>query len=463
MEFASRLLQSHSSVAKKTAVIFSCTECGNQTSKWIGRCPECNAWNTYTQEEIAPPAPLNALSTGGAPQSLDAIDADDAPRISTRLPNLDRVLGGGLVPGAVVLVGGEPGIGKSTLLLQAAQRLAGDAPVLYVSGEESPRQIALRARRLGTSGPNIQLFSETSVDRIIAATEKMKPVAVIVDSIQTVHTSMNSSTPGSVGQVRDSAGALMAAAKRMSIPMFLIGHITKEGTIAGPKALEHIVDTVLYFEGEKFQDYRVIRAYKNRFGPVNEVAIYEMHDTGLEEVANPSAALLSQRSGAPGSAVLAAVEGTRPLLIEVQALVSTTHYPSPKRMSMGIDANRVSLLLAVLERKGIANFVSHDIYVNVAGGLQIDEPALDLGIIGALVSSQRNLPLAHDLALFGEVGLLGEIRSVSQPDLRAREAAALGFRRVIVPHSNAAEIRADVDVVPVRRVEDFVSGLFGQS
>jgi len=449
-------------VAKK-AVVFSCTECGNQTSKWVGRCPECNAWNTYAQEDIAPPSPATSLSTGAAPQPLDAIDADDAPRITTHLPDLDRVLGGGIVPGAVVLVGGEPGIGKSTLLLQAAQKLAtDDAPVMYVSGEESPRQIALRARRLGTVSANIHLFSETSVERIVAAAEKMKPAAVIVDSIQTVHTSMNSSTPGSVGQVRDSAGVLIAAAKRMSIPFFLIGHITKEGTIAGPKALEHIVDTVLYFEGEKFQNYRVVRAYKNRFGPVNEVAIYEMHDNGLEEVPNPSAALLSQRSGAPGSAVIAALEGTRPLLIEVQALVSTTHYPSPKRMSMGIDANRVSLLLAVLERKGIANFVSHDIYVNVAGGLQIDEPALDLGIIAALVSSQRNAPLPHDLALFGEVGLLGEIRSVSQPDLRAREAAALGFRRVIVPHSNAAEIRADVEVVAVRRVEDFAGSLFPQ-
>ena len=390
---------------------------------------------------------------------IDQIEADLTPRISTRLPNLDRVLGGGVVSGSVVLVGGEPGIGKSTLLLQAAHKLAEDGPVLYISGEESPRQIALRARRLGTTNSNIHLFSETSVERIVAETEKMRPAAVIVDSIQTVHTSINASTPGSVGQVRDSAGVLMAAAKRLSIPFFLIGHITKEGTIAGPKSLEHIVDTVLYFEGEKFQNYRVVRAYKNRFGPVNEVAIYEMHDDGLEEVSNPSAALLSQRSSAPGSAVLAALEGTRPLLIEVQALVSATHYPSPRRMAMGIDSNRVSLLLAVLERRGIASLVAHDVYVNVAGGLQIDEPALDLGIIAALLSSQRNTPLPHDLALFGEVGLLGEIRSVSQPDLRAREAATLGFRRVIVPHSNAAEVRADVEVIPVRRMEDFVAAL----
>ncbi len=446
-------------VAKK-AVVFSCTECGNQASKWLGRCPECNAWNTYAQEDVASPAPPTALTSVGASVPIDTVDADNAARVSTNLPDLDRVLGGGVVPGGVILVGGEPGIGKSTLLLQAANELSKDGPVLYVSGEESPRQIALRARRLGTINPNIRLFSETSIERVIAEAEKLQPVAMIIDSIQTVHTSVNSSTPGSIGQVRDSAGVLMAAAKRLAVPIFLIGHITKEGTIAGPKTLEHIVDTVLYFEGEKFQNYRVVRAYKNRFGPVNEVAIYEMHDDGLKEVPNPSAALLSQRSGAPGSAVLAALEGTRPLLIEVQALVSSTHFPSPRRMAMGIDGNRVSLLLAVLERKGGGQFLTHDVYVNVAGGLQIDEPALDLGIVAAVMSSHKNTPLPQDVVLFGEVGLLGEIRSVSQPDLRAREAVALGFRRVIVPQANAAEIQADIEVIGVRKVDEFLDGLF---
>jgi DNA repair protein RadA/Sms len=447
-------------VAKK-AVVFSCTECGAQASKWLGRCPDCNAWNSYAQEDAPQTAAQpTALSASGAPMALGDIEADRAPRISTNIPSLDRVLGGGLVIGAVTLVGGEPGIGKSTLLLQVANELAEDGPVLYVSGEESPRQIALRARRLGTASDDIRVFTETSVERILAEVEKMKPVAVIVDSIQTVHTTANVSTPGSVGQVRDSAGTLMAAAKRLSLPIFLIGHITKEGTIAGPKTLEHIVDTVLYFEGEKFQNYRVVRAYKNRFGPVNEVAIFEMHDDGLEEVPNPSAALISQRSQSPGSAILAAVEGTRPLLLEVQALVSPTHFPSPRRMAMGIDANRVSLLLAVLERKGGAAFSQSDIYINVAGGLEIDEPALDLGVIAAVLSSQRNVPIAHDLALFGEVGLLGEIRSVSQPDLRAREAAALGFRKLIVPQSNMAEIRADIEVLPVRRIDEVASRLF---
>ena len=444
----------------KKAVVFSCTECGSQASKWLGRCPDCNAWNSYAQEEQQAAGAHPATLSGGTSMPLGAIDADRAPRITTNMPSLDRVLGGGLVIGAVTLVGGEPGIGKSTLLLQVANELAADGPVLYVSGEESPRQIALRARRLGTANDNIRVFTETSVERILAEVEKMKPVAVIVDSIQTVHTTANVSTPGSVGQVRDSAGTLMAAAKRLSVPVFLIGHITKEGTIAGPKTLEHIVDTVLYFEGEKFQNYRVVRAYKNRFGPVNEVAIFEMHDDGLEEVPNPSAALISQRSNSPGSAILAAVEGTRPLLIEVQALVSPTHFPSPRRMAMGIDANRVSLLLAVLERKGGGTFSQHDIYVNVTGGLEIDEPALDLGVIAAILSSQRNLPIAHNVVLFGEVGLLGEIRSVSQPDLRAREAAALGFGKVIVPYSNASEIRADVEVVPVKRVEEVAPLLF---
>ena len=447
----------------KKAVIYSCTECGAQATKWLGRCPNCNAWNSYAQEDAPPAAAAHAtaMSASAAPTPITQVGTDHAPRVSTNIDSLDRVLGGGLVLGAVTLVGGEPGIGKSTLLLQVADELSRTGVVLYVSGEESPTQIALRARRLGTLNNNIHLFTETSIDRILAEVEKLRPVALIVDSIQTVHTSANSSMPGSVGQVRDSAGVLMSAAKRLSLPVFLIGHITKEGTIAGPKTLEHIVDTVLYFEGEKFQNYRVVRAYKNRFGPANEVAIFEMHDDGLAEVANPSAALISQRSHAAGSAILAAVEGTRPLLIEVQALVSPTHFPSPRRMAMGIDANRVSLLLAVLERKGGgATFAQHDIYVNLAGGLQIDEPALDLGVVAAVLSSQRNVPVAHDLALFGEVGLLGEIRSVSQPDLRAREAAALGFRRIMVPQSNAAEIRADLDVLPVRRVEDVAGILF---
>ena len=447
----------------KKATVYACTECGNQTSKWLGRCPECNAWSSYVQEDApGDERPRAGLSSGGArPMPIDAIDADVAPRVSTNLPNFDRVLGGGLVLGAVTLVGGEPGIGKSTLLLQAAQQLAKRGAVLYVSGEESPRQIALRARRLGTTSDNIRIYTETSVERIVAEVEAMLPVAVIVDSIQTVHTTASDSMPGSVAQVRDSAGVLMTLAKRLSIPIFLIGHITKEGTIAGPKSLEHIVDTVLYFEGDKFQNYRVVRAYKNRFGPVNEVAIYEMHDGGLEEVPNPSAALLAQRSSAAGSAIVVALEGTRPLLIEVQALVSATHFPAPRRMAMGIDANRVSLLLAVLEKKSNGNFVNHDVYVNLAGGLEVSEPAIDLGVVAALLSSQRNAPLAHDVALFGEIGLLGEVRAVTDAERRLREAVALGFGSAVIPAGNAAEAASypDLAVTPVKSVEELLKAI----
>jgi len=315
----------------KKAVVYSCTECGSQSGKWLGRCPDCNAWNSYAQEDApAGSARPAALSATGAPMPIAQIGTDHSPRISTNIESLDRVLGGGLVLGGVTLVGGEPGIGKSTLLLQVAEQLAQHGTVLYVSGEESPNQIALRARRLGTLSSNIHLFTETSIERILAEVEKLHPAVLIVDSIQTVHTTMNDSMPGSIAQVRDSAGVLMTAAKRLSLPIFLIGHITKEGTIAGPKTLEHIVDTVLYFEGEKFQNYRVVRACKNRFGPVNEVAIFEMHDAGLEEVPNPSAALISQRSQSAGSAILAAVEGTRPLLIEVQAEKSSSHSVRPR-------------------------------------------------------------------------------------------------------------------------------------
>jgi DNA repair protein RadA/Sms len=440
----------------KKAPLYSCVECGSQSPKWQGRCPDCNAWNSFIEEAAA--AISGTLSSAGA-VSIAAVGAEETPRIHCGIASVDRVLGGGLVPGGVVLIAGEPGIGKSTLLLQTAERLAATGPVLYVSGEESPKQIALRARRLGTVNPSILLFTETGIERIVAEIERTRPLAVIVDSIQTLHTATNPSSAGSVGQVRDSAGQLMVTAKRLAVPIFLIGHITKEGSIAGPKALEHIVDTVLYFEGDRFQNYRVVRAFKNRFGPVNEIAIFNMHDGGLEEIENPSAALIEQRSHAAGSAIVVAVEGTRPLLIEVQALVSLSHFATPRRMAMGIDSNRLALLLAVLEKRSGENFLSQDVYVNIAGGLQFDEPAIDLGVVAALLSSQKNVAIPSDVALFGEVGLLGEVRSVSQSDLRAKEAKSLGFRRLIVPRANASEVR-NLQAVGVETIEEFIGALF---
>lgn len=429
-------------MAKKESTVFSCLECGAQAPKWVGRCPECGAWNTFAEESRG-----GAQRTGGLPASssrpvpLTQISSEETPRISSGLPHFDRVMGGGIVPGGVVLIAGEPGIGKSTLLLQTADRLATNGRVLYVSGEESPTQIAMRAARLDTLNPNVLLYSETSVEKVIEQIVEISPVAVIVDSIQTAHSGSNNSSAGSVGQVREAAGLLMSAAKRLSVPIFLIGHITKDGTIAGPKTLEHIVDTVLYFEGDRLQNHRLVRAFKNRFGPVNEVAIYRMHDNGLEEVANPSAAMIGQRSSSPGSAIAVTLEGTRPLLVEVQALVSASHFATPRRVAMGVDSNRLSILLAVLEKRTGESFLSHDVYVNVAGGLELDEPAIDLGIVAALVSSKRNVALDASVAVFGEVGLLGEIRGVSQAELRVREARTLGFERLLVPQANLKDLR----------------------
>jgi DNA repair protein RadA/Sms len=444
-------------MAKRPGTVYSCQQCGAQSNKWIGRCPDCNAWNSFAEE-------TRTVAGGTAdasvpPRPIDQIGADNLPRISSGLVQFDRVLGGGIVPGGVMLIGGEPGIGKSTLLLQVACQLATRGSVLYVSGEESPAQIALRGRRLGAVHHDLLVYAETGVEQIIAVLEKERPVAAVIDSIQTVHTATNQSSPGAVGQVRDSAGLLMTAAKRLGVPVFLIGHVTKEGSIAGPKTLEHIVDTVIYFEGDRFQDARILRAFKNRFGPVNELALFRMHDSGLEEIPNPSAVLLAQRSAAAGSAVVAAVEGTRSLLVEVQALVSPTSYSTPKRVAIGVDPNRLSILLAVLERRCGESFADRDVYVSVAGGLSIDEPAVDLGIAGALVSSRRNKALPWDLAVFGEIGLLGEIRSVAQAELRCREAQALGFRRIALPATNAAEIRLDLDLVPVRSVDEFVTAI----
>lgn len=445
-------------MAKKPVVVYTCRECDAQSPKWLGRCPECGGWSTF-EEGHAPGTshPSAVPSSGASPTPLTEIELLDLPRISSGLPQFDRVLGGGIVPGAVTLIGGEPGVGKSTLIIQVAQSLAREGTVLYVSGEESPSQIALRATRLGIADARILLLSETSAEAVVAEMERSRPVAAIVDSIQTMQSSTSTSAPGSVSQVRDSAMAILTAAKRLDVPVFLIGHITKEGTIAGPKTLEHMVDTVTYFEGDRFQDARILRAFKNRFGPVGEVAMFRMHDNGLEEIANPSHALLEHRSGAPGAAIVAAIEGTRTLMVEIQALVTKTHFPSPRRMAMGVDANRLHILLAVLERRTPFGFTDKDVYVNVTGGLELDEPALDLGIVAAIMSSAADRPLPWQLALFGEVGLLGEVRTVSRAEERAREAAALGFTSLIVPAGNAGSIRADLEARGLARVDQLTA------
>jgi DNA repair protein RadA/Sms len=429
----------------KPKTVFACQECGAQSAKWLGRCPECSAWNSMVEERPMPAAVATAsldkryaLAGASGPQLYADIDTVVAERLSTGIGEFDRVLGGGVVPGSLVLIGGEPGIGKSTLLLQAAAHFAASVgPVLYCSGEESEHQIKSRGERLGVARAPLYILAETCLERILEEIARIKPAFVIVDSIQTVFSLKFQSAPGSIGQVRESATQLLFAAKGQNIPTFLVGHVTKDGNLAGPKALEHIVDTVLYFEGEKHHAHRVVRAVKNRFGAVSELGVFEMTGTGLKAVANPSQLFLAERAvNAPGSAVLCCVEGSRPLLVEVQALVSTSSYGNARRMASGLDQNRLSLLLAVLEKRAGVNLMAEDVFVNVAGGMTIDEPAADLAVVAAVASSVRNRPIRPATAVFGEVGLAGEIRATSQSSLRVREAAQMGFTRCIVPEGN---------------------------
>jgi DNA repair protein RadA/Sms len=371
---------------------------------------------------------------------------------------LDRVLGGGVVPGSVILIGGDPGIGKTTLLLQALPRLVpGREPVLYVSGEESPQQIKMRSERLAVQGDNLYILAETSLPEIVKRVQELKPAAVVVDSIQTVYTDHITSAPGSISQVQEVAAQLMSLAKRSGVPVFIIGHVTKEGAIAGPRLLEHIVDTVLYFEGDRGHSYRVLRAVKNRFGSTNEIGVFEMKDSGLEEVSNPSELFLAERpGGSAGSVVVSSLEGTRPILVELQALVTPTGYAMPKRMANGLDINRVSLLLAVMEKRLGVQISGQDVYVNVVGGFQIDEPAIDLGIVTAVVSSLRDRPIDEGTLVFGEVGLGGEVRAISQAELRIAEAAKMGFKRCLLPERNLAKLDPvkGIECVGVREVGD---------
>ena len=437
----------------------------------MGKCPDCGEWNSFVEERARVAAKREgAASRGGfqlrevKPIAYAAIESQDDARVSSGIEEFDRVLGGGVVPGSLVLIGGDPGIGKSTLLAQAADRLSAQGmTVLYVSGEESERQIKMRGERLGLEAKNLYLLPETNLENIFGEIERMKPDAVIVDSIQTVFSSNIESAPGSVSQVREVAGQFLLLAKNRTIPVFLIGHVTKEGSIAGPKALEHIVDTVLYFEGERHHNHRIVRAVKNRFGAANEVGVFEMTGAGLVAVANPSEMFLQERPvGVAGSVVTACMEGTRPVLVEIQALVSGSKYGTGRRMTQGVDQNRVALLIAMLEKRVGFQLLGDDVFVNIAGGLEIDEPAADLGVVAAIASSFKNLSIDAHTAVFGEVGLTGEVRGAMQAQVRAREAQALGFKKIIMPASNTAGLERllGLRVIGVRSVEEALDELF---
>jgi len=449
----------------KLKTVFGCQACGFESSKWLGRCPDCGEWNSFVEErqEVPSVGKGRALytETGGKPKPYDLVDGADTLRVPSGIGEFDRVLGGGIVPGSMVLIGGEPGVGKSTLLLSVAHLLARQGgPVLYVSGEESERQIKLRGERLGISGGGLFLMAETSLERILEQVDALKPKALVVDSVQTVFSARFPSAPGSISQVREVATQLLMLAKGRGVTTFLIGHVTKDGNLAGPKSLEHIVDTVLYFEGEKHQHHRIVRAVKNRFGAVSEVGVFEMTGTGLQPVPNPSALFLSERlAGSPGSAVVATVEGSRPLLVEIQALVSPTSFGNPRRMAIGLDPNRTTLLMAVLEKRVGLQLLGDDVFVSVAGGLEVSEPAADLGVAAAVASSFRNRPLPARTVVFGEVGLAGEIRGTGQVGLRVREAAQMGFTRAVLPARNMPQDVEGIQLVGVGTLEEALERL----
>jgi DNA repair protein RadA/Sms len=448
----------------KQKTIYTCQQCGYQSPKWLGKCPDCQKWNTLAEEAIVltrgkgrSPVPA------GKPQRLHEVAGTEEDRIRCGIAEFDRVLGGGVVPGSFALIGGDPGIGKSTLLLQSIARLAESAPALYVTAEESTRQVKLRAERLGVAAKDLFLLAETSLEAILERVRELGPGFLVVDSIQTIFTSALESAPGSVSQVRECAGRLMQVAKGDGIPTFIVGHVTKDGSIAGPRMLEHMVDTVLYFEGDAGHPYRILRAVKNRFGSTNEIGVFEMKESGLAEVANPSELFLAERpEGAAGSAVVSSLEGSRPILVELQALVSGSSFGTPRRTTIGIDHNRVSLLVAVLEKKVGLSLLSQDVFLTVAGGVRLDEPAADLGVIAALASSHLNRPLPPRTIVFGEVGLAGEVRAVSRPELRVSEAARLGFDRCLLPAGNLKNLEPPrgIVLVGVRSAEEALEGMF---
>lgn len=453
---------------KSARTTFNCQVCGYQSIKWLGRCPDCGEWNTMVEEKVVkdagPGAVAMGLSSGDKPTAINEIALTEEKRLSSGSTELDRVLGGGLVSGSIVLIGGDPGIGKSTLLLQMLYHVGREgARILYVSGEESVKQIRLRSERIGAVHPNMYIVTESSVEKIMNLFQDIKPDLLAVDSIQTLYTSEIGSAPGSVSQVRESAAKLMVLAKETGVPVILTGHVTKDGTLAGPRVLEHMVDAVLYFEGDRGHAFRILRTVKNRYGSTNEIGVFEMKDRGLMEVANPSEIFLAERPvEASGSVVVPCLEGTRPILVEVQSLVSPAGFGMPRRTAIGVDPQRVSLLVAVLEKKVGLMLHDRDIYVNVAGGIRIDEPALDLGAVVAIASSFLDRPVDHKMVVFGEVGLAGEVRGVSQVDIRLTEAARLGFTRCLLSRNNLDQAREGqvISLTGVSNLQDVLENIF---
>ncbi|MFC1858008.1 DNA repair protein RadA [Thermodesulfobacteriota bacterium] len=453
---------------KNIKTIFTCQACGYQSPKWMGKCPECGEWDTFVEEAQSLNQTKGSMSRLSAsrtePVPIDSIDTTRENRIRCGIKEFDRVLGGGLVYGSVVLIGGDPGIGKSTLMLQALHGFAIQGmKVLYVSGEESIRQISIRSKRLSTISPHLLVTSEVDLESILSVIESTKPDVLVIDSIQTMFNPELTSAPGSVSQVRESCMRLMLMAKRTNIPTFLVGHVTKDGVIAGPRLLEHMVDTVLYFEGDKNHVFRILRAVKNRFGSTNEIGVFEMKEKGLDEVSNPSAVFLSERpANAPGSVVTASMEGSRPILIELQALASSTNFGTPRRTILGLDQNRVALLVAVMEKKLGLHLMGHDIFMNVAGGVKVDEPAVDTGIVAAVASSFLDKSIAEGTVVFGEVGLTGEVRAIGHVETRVAETRKMGFSRCLIPESNLKRMPAidGIDLVGIKTVSDAMDYLF---
>ena len=453
-------------MAKGKKSIFFCQNCGHEETKWLGQCPACGEWNTFVEERLDSGVTKGTTAAARAVRDavrdarvlpLTEVTANDDERCETGIRELDRVLGGGIVPGSLVLVGGDPGIGKSTLLLQVCQRMAQMKKILYISGEESQAQIKLRANRMGSFTVNLLLLCETNLETIRGVIEKERPELVIIDSIQTMYSEEVASAPGSVSQVRESTNIFMQLAKGLGIPIFIVGHVTKEGTVAGPRVLEHMVDTVLYFEGDRHASYRILRAVKNRFGSTNEIGVFEMRQDGLAEVENPSEYMLSGKpENASGSVVACSMEGTRPILIEIQALVCRSNFGMPRRTAAGTDYNRVNLLMAVLEKRLGLSLANCDAYVNIAGGIRMNEPAIDLGIVMAIMSSYRNRPIDEKTIVFGEVGLSGEVRAVSMPEQRVNEAKKLGFETCILPEVSLKMVKgiSGIRLIGVKTIND---------